>query len=163
MEAAEASERADMEADEGAAGSDGGGSGGGGGGGSLAGSPTAQAAAQAAAAAPRRASRCEPSPCQVPGCAVLLRPGQARPYLLRYRLCGPHLACVPRAKQRAPFAPDAYSFRCSLRSAVRTKLRCPLERRAFATRCALTWRASGAFGVQEALTRRCGRHAVLAL
>jgi hypothetical protein len=50
------------------------------------------AAAAKAAAAPRRASRCEPSPCQVPGCTVQLRPGQARPYLLRYRLCAPHLA-----------------------------------------------------------------------
>ena len=50
------------------------------------------AAAAKAAAAPRRASRCEPSPCQVPGCSVQLRPGQARPYLLRYRLCAPHLA-----------------------------------------------------------------------
>jgi hypothetical protein len=133
MEAAQAPERADMEADDGAAGSDGGGSGGDGGGGSLAGSPTGQATAQAAAA-PRRASRCEPSPCQVPGCAVLLRPGQARPYLLRYRLCGPHLACVPRAKQRAPFAAAHHTLRSILPHAVRTRLRCPSERRASATR-----------------------------
>lgn len=52
----------------------------------------APAARAKPAAAPRRASRCEPSPCQVPGCSVLLKPGQARPYLLRFRLCGPHLA-----------------------------------------------------------------------
>lgn len=100
-------------------------------GGEEAGAPAAEptAAASKAAAAPRRASRCEPSPCQVPGCSVQLRPGQARPYLLRYRLCAPHLAA---SEVEMPFGTARFCHKVRRLQGIRSRLR---SRRRALARC----------------------------